>query len=88
MPPDAWLIAATDGFFDSFAGSRELMAWLDYASPYLADPAREGRGVGTAGLDSAGAYLAKEMRRLGLSTGGDSASYLQRFEVTTGAAAM
>jgi len=52
---------------------------------YLADPKREGRGVGTAGLDSAAAFLAGEMRRLGLRPGGDSASYLQRFEVTTGA---
>src|SRR5262245_32223026 len=44
---------------------------------YLADPAREGRGVGTAGIDSAAAYLAAEMRRLGLVPAGDSASYLQ-----------
>jgi hypothetical protein len=52
---------------------------------YLADPAREGRGVGTAGIDSAAAYLARDMRRSGLRAGGDSGSYLQRFEVTTGA---
>ena len=52
---------------------------------YLADPAREGRGVGTAGIDSAGAYLSRRMAEFGLRTGGDSASYLQRFEVTTGA---
>ncbi len=52
---------------------------------YLADPAREGRGVGTAGLDSAAAYLAWHMRAFGLTPGGDSTDYLQRFEVTTGA---
>ena len=55
------------------------------AVKYLADPAREGRGVGTAGIDSAAAYLASKMLLGGLIPAGDSTSYLQRFEVTTGA---
>jgi acetylornithine deacetylase/succinyl-diaminopimelate desuccinylase-like protein len=34
---------------------------------YLAADAREGRGVGTAGLDAAAEYLAREFARIGLS---------------------
>lgn len=50
----------------------------------LADPKWEGRGVGTAGLDSAAAFLAREMRLLGLAPGGEEGGYFQGFEVTTG----
>src|SRR5439155_19119352 len=50
----------------------------------LADPQWEGRGVGTAGLDSAANFLAGEMRRLGLKPGGEEGGYFQPFEVTTG----
>ena len=35
---------------------------------YLADDEREGRGVGTKGLDMAADYIAKEFSRLGLKT--------------------
>jgi Zn-dependent M28 family amino/carboxypeptidase len=55
---------------------------------YLADPAREGRGVGTAGLDSAAAFLERRMRQLGLQPGGDSGGFRQTLEVTTGAEAI
>ena len=55
---------------------------------YLADPAREGRGVGTAGLDSAAAFIEGQMRRLGLEPGGDSGGFRQMLEVTTGAQAI
>jgi Zn-dependent M28 family amino/carboxypeptidase len=61
--------------------TRDIVRWL-------ADPAREGRGPGTAGLDSSAAYLSREMARLGLLPGGDSTSYLQTFDVTTGAEAI
>ncbi len=54
---------------------------------YLADPAREGRGPGTAGLDSSAAYLATQMKNAGLKPAGDQGGYLQAFEVTTGAEA-
>ena len=50
----------------------------------LADPRMEGRGAGTAGLDSAAALIAGEMRWLGLRPGGDDGTYFQPFEVTTG----
>ncbi|HTY05932.1 MAG TPA: M20/M25/M40 family metallo-hydrolase [Gemmatimonadales bacterium] len=46
---------------------------------YLADDARQGRGVGTAGLDSALAYVARAFAAAGLAPGGDRGSYLQGF---------
>jgi hypothetical protein len=56
---------------------REIVQWL-------ADPAREGRGVGTAGLDSTVAWMEARFRALGLRPGGAGGSYRQPFEVTTG----
>jgi len=51
---------------------------------WLADPAREGRGVGTAGLALAGAYLEERYRELGLAPAGDGGTFRQSFAVTTG----
>ena len=51
---------------------------------WLADPAREGRGVGTAGLDAAGAYVEERFRALGLAPAGDAGGYRQSFDVRTG----
>ncbi|MET0593726.1 MAG: M20/M25/M40 family metallo-hydrolase [Polyangiaceae bacterium] len=51
---------------------------------WLADPAREGRGVGTQGLVAAGAYLEGRYRDLGLAPAGDQGSFRQSFSVTTG----
>ncbi len=45
---------------------------------YLASDVREGRGVGTSGLDSAAAYIARAFARLGLEPGG-TAGFLQPF---------
>ncbi|HEY2954315.1 MAG TPA: M28 family peptidase [Candidatus Eisenbacteria bacterium] len=50
----------------------------------LADPRWEGRGVGTAGIDSAARYLAGEMQALGLAPGGDAGGWFQSLDVTTG----
>ena len=50
----------------------------------LADPRWEGRGVGTAGIDSAARYLAAEMAARGLRPAGDDGTWFQRMEVTTG----
>ena len=50
----------------------------------LADPVLEGRGIGTHGLDSAGVFIAAEMRQRGLQPCGDQGTYFQSFEVTTG----
>jgi len=38
---------------------------------YLASPAREGRGVGTEGLNAAGAYIETRFKELGLTPAGD-----------------
>ncbi len=52
---------------------------------YLAAPEREGRGVGTKGLDAAGAYIEARYQQLGLSPAGDvvggQATYRNAFEV-------
>lgn len=65
---------------DARPDSAQLLRWVRY----LADPAREGRGVGTAGLDSATAWVARAFAGFGLAPGGDDGTYLQSFEVTTG----
>src|SRR5882724_11556786 len=51
---------------------------------WLADPAREGRGVGTPGLVASGEYLEKRYRELGLAPAGEGGGYRQPFSVTTG----
>jgi hypothetical protein len=50
---------------------------------WLADPAREGRGVGTAGLEASGAYIEDRMKALGLVPEGDQNGFRQSFAVTT-----
>lgn len=50
---------------------------------WLADPAREGRGVGTKGLDQSGNYIEERMKTLGLQPAGDSQSYRQAFPLVT-----
>jgi hypothetical protein len=51
---------------------------------YLSSEALEGRGLGTAGLDQAAAYVADRFRAAGLVPGGDDGSYYQRFEAPEG----
>jgi len=50
---------------------------------WLANPAREGRGVGTAGLARAGEYLEQRYRELGLAPVGEE-GFRQSFPVTVG----
>jgi Peptidase family M28/PA domain/PDZ domain/WD40-like Beta Propeller Repeat len=50
---------------------------------WLADPARQGRGVETPGLEQAGAYLEDRLKQLGLEPAGDAGSFRQRFPVVT-----
>lgn len=54
---------------------------------YLAADAREGRGVGTRGLEEAGAYLARSFKTIGLVPGGDSGTYFQTFTISRDAPA-
>jgi GNAT superfamily N-acetyltransferase len=49
---------------------------------YLADPERQGRGLGTAGLESAATYVESRLQRLGLRPAGVRRSYRQPFPVT------
>lgn len=50
---------------------------------WLADPAREGRGLGTKGLEASGAFIEERFKALGLLPAGDSGTYRQMFDVTT-----
>jgi len=50
---------------------------------WLADPQREGRGVGTAGLVAAGTYMEAGLQRAGLKGAGDNGSFRQMFPVPT-----
>ncbi len=50
---------------------------------WLAHPEREGRGIGTKGLSSAGAYLEARLRELGALPAGDNGGYREEFSVTT-----
>jgi Peptidase family M28/PDZ domain/PA domain len=50
----------------------------------LADPKWEGRGLGTAGIDSAANWIAARMQTLGLKPGGEKGTWFQSVEVTTG----
>jgi hypothetical protein len=48
---------------------------------WLADPAREGRGLGSKGLDAAGAYVERSFKSFGVLPAGDD-DYRQTFDVT------
>ena len=50
---------------------------------WLADPAREGRGIGTRGLEHAGAFIETRLRELGLTPLGVDGGYRAPFQVTT-----
>ncbi|MBX7096983.1 MAG: M20/M25/M40 family metallo-hydrolase [Myxococcaceae bacterium] len=50
---------------------------------FLAAPEREGRGLGTAGLEAAAQYLVRRFEALGLSPAGDQGTFLQHFESVT-----
>ncbi len=52
---------------------------------WLADPAREGRGVGTAGLDAACAYVERALQGAGLAPAG-AEGYRLPFDATTSVA--
>jgi hypothetical protein len=54
---------------------------------YLAADAREGRGVGTRGLEEAGDYVAHNFKQIGLAPGGPKGSYFQSFTISPDAPA-
>ncbi|MEO7795819.1 MAG: M28 family peptidase, partial [Thermoanaerobaculia bacterium] len=49
---------------------------------WLADDARDGRGVGTAGNEAAAAFIEQRFRTLGLEPAGNDGGYRQEFDVT------
>src|SRR5690606_19359499 len=51
---------------------------------WLADPAREGRGFGSKGLDAAADYIVKEFEAAGLKPAGDQGGWFQSFTVQGG----
>jgi len=51
---------------------------------WLAAPEREGRGVGTAGLDAAADYIGEQFRAAGLTPGGDDGTWFQNFTAIAG----
>ena len=50
---------------------------------WLADPAREGRGVGMQGLEQSGAWIEARFKTLGLKAAGDADGFRQAFPVVT-----
>lgn len=50
---------------------------------FLAAPEREGRGVGTAGLEAAGQFIEARFQNLGLKPAGEGGTFRQAFPVTT-----
>ncbi len=46
---------------------------------WLSAPERDGRGIGTKGLEAAGDYVADRFKAMGLQPGGDAGTYFQAF---------
>jgi Zn-dependent M28 family amino/carboxypeptidase len=70
------------------AGSVEQAAVEQRFSEYLkvlADPAMEGRGAGTAGLEKASVFISEQFKKAGLQPAGGKGAYTQDFALTTGA---
>ena len=66
-PPTPAEAAAADRFADD-------VRWL-------ADDAREGRGIGTQGLEESSRWLAQRFEALGVAPGGDKGTFFQSFDV-------
>jgi aminopeptidase YwaD len=69
--------------FSAVAQADELSDNLKRHVYYLADDAREGRGIGTKGLDDAADYIAAQMKEIGLTPPFDG-SYYQEFDMGWG----
>ncbi len=51
---------------------------------FLASPERQGRGLGTQGLQQSAEYVAQALKSAGLQPGGDNGTWFQRFTVAKG----
>ena len=58
-------------------------AYLEHVK-FLAADSLEGRGNGSAGLETAADYIAKRFGEMGLEPAGDSGTFFQQFEMITG----
>lgn len=56
-------------------------------SAWLADPARQGRGLGSKGLEDSGAYIERTFQSLGLQPAGGDQDFRQEFDAPTKATA-
>jgi len=74
------VLAAPLGHAQSAAPASESIDRITRDVAWLADDAREGRGVGTAGLEAAAAFIADAFREIGLEPGGTD-GYFQPFEL-------
>ncbi|MEX1050904.1 MAG: hypothetical protein WEC54_05080, partial [Gemmatimonadales bacterium] len=74
------LVALPIGAQDGARRIRESVDWL-------ADDARQGRGVGTAGLDSTAQWLARRFAQLGLVQPEGVTQFLQWFTIDASAPA-
>jgi hypothetical protein len=70
QPPPASIVSATDDAITE-ADVRRILSTL-------AADSMEGRETGTRGANKAAAFIAAEMKSLGLKPGGDSGTYLQK----------
>jgi hypothetical protein len=71
--PSAKALAELPPVFSETA-LRDHVAWL-------ASPEREGRGLGTAGIDAAATYVADQFKAAGLTPAGERGGWLQPFAV-------
>lgn len=83
----ATLAAGFAGILASEARAQSAQQRILTDLRYLADDAREGRGAGTEGLDSAAAYLAAQFRQSGLRPAGTD-EFFQMFELDPTAPAL
>jgi Tol biopolymer transport system component len=75
--PGAGLAAASAAHVEHARRMKQDVTWL-------AAPEREGRGVGTGGLEASTHWLEQRFAALGLEPAGDAGTFRQAFEVTTG----
>ena len=98
-PDGKWLIFASNRMTAEGQSDTNLFItkWIDHEPKveaqaaeriisdvtWLADPAREGRGVGTKGLEAVGTWLEERFKAMGLEPLGAEGSFRVPFEVTT-----
>ncbi len=95
-PDGRWLAVGSNRAFPPGVRQTDVYVarWVDAPAPrsdaapdrilrdvaWLADPARQGRGLGTPGLDAAGAFIEERLREIGVQPAGDRGSYRQTFD--------